>query len=241
MILRHLLINSIVGRYFGAYHRRVPASLSYIDRALTAYVNDCRLRAGARIFAQTVVHGLSEAAPESSDVQAMTRTLAGQFPGGNVSVAVDFIAAQAAIGRLCIAVLQELDVADWRPRYAPLLRRVLALGLGMKLGQTNDSIKTAGNVLIEMESLRFADPATFDTWDKERRRLLAGVIVGDAMAADFLGQHRIGAKSPKPSPQIDTLFYDYIMFERAEISTKGTALPLRPKSDGPGMTSPSPQ
>jgi len=111
----------------------------------------------------------------------------------------------------------------------------------MYVGQTNAELGQAAQVLIDMVSLRYVDPATFETWDSQRRRFLAGLIVGDAMAADFLGQQRAGIKKPRPNDEVNTLFGNYIMFDRAEMSTKGTTLPLRVQPAGPGMTPNSPQ
>lgn len=227
MIFRRYLIKSFVGRYFGPYHRRIPLSLSKHSRALSTYLAECRLHAGAQIFAKTVVQGLSEATIDETNVEATAAKIATRFPNGNISIAVDPIAAQAAVGRLCILVLQNLNAADWRRSYAPLLRRVYASGLGMLLGQTNADLDRASQVLIEMESLRFADPATFETWDRQRRRFLAGLIVGDTMAEDFLGQQRTGNKRPKPTTAIDALFGTYIMFDSADMPAKGTTLPLK--------------
>lgn len=241
MILRRFLIKSYVGRFIGAYHRRIPFSLTKSARLLIAYTKDCRLNAGAQIFGRIVAQGLSEGNAHPVDVEAITEKIAGRLPHGNVPVAVDHIAAQAAIGRLCITTLQSLDIADWRDSYAAFCRRVFAAGLGMYVGQTNAELGQAAQVLIDMVSLRYVDPATFETWDSQRRRFLAGLIVGDAMAADFLGQQRAGIKKPRPNDEVNTLFGNYIMFDRAEMSTKGTTLPLRVQPAGPGMTPNSPQ
>jgi hypothetical protein len=233
VILRRFLINSVVGRFVGPYHRRIPLALAKSARLLIAYTNECRLYAGTQIFAKSVVRGLSESDAAPVDMAAMTEKIAGRFPHGNISVAVDHIAAQAAVGRLCIATLQDLDVADWRRSYATFFRRVFASGLGMNLGQTNADLDRASQVLIDMESLRYADPAIFETWDRQRRRFLAGLIVGDAIAEDFLGQLRTGIKKPKPTTEINTLFSEYVMFDSAETATKGATLPLKAQPSSP--------
>lgn len=241
MTLPRFLMKSHVGRYIGPYHRRIPTSLIRTSCLLIAYCKDCRLQAGAQIFAKTVVQGLSESGTEPVDVDAITEKVAGRFPRGNISMAIDQIAAQAAVGRLCIVVLRDLDIANWLNLYAPLLRRVSASGLGMPLGQTNADLSQASHVLIEMESLRHADPAIFETWDRQRRRFVAGLIVGDAMAEDFLVQQRAGVRKPKPAAEISDLFSTYVMFDSAETATKGATLPLKAQPSSPGMTPTSTQ
>lgn len=236
VIAQHGAVRSLLNRYFGPYHCRLPLPQFRLSNALIGYIDNCRDRSNANIFVNRVIQGISEFDGDPADVDTMAAKIARRFPQGNISIAFDPIAGQSAIGRFCIGILESPAGADLRRYYAPLLRRVFVSGLGLHMKSTDEELAQTSKELIQWEDFRHSDPAILETWTMENRRRLAGVIAGDLMAEDFLDQWRKGVRKPKPTAEIVTFFSTYIMFDSADASNKATARALKIRPPGPGTT-----